>query len=163
MRMFAKPAGKIRSLLMVSVLGLAACGATEKVEDVSRVERSDLVPSTTDILRATPKKSERRLAQDKSFSAALNEDANRILAPSGFDAELTVESYMVPNAIVAEISGARAYLSTKITLRNAASGELLVQDVAMTFVTPKDGPVVTDAEALVVAFGEHLKKSMQLR
>jgi len=163
MRKFGKAAGKIRSLLILSVLGLAACGATEKVDDVSRVERSDMVPSTTEILRAAPKSSEQAMAKMTALSKMLNNDTNAMLNQAGFDVDLELVSYMVPNRIQAEISGARAYLSTNITLRNAASGEVLAKDVAMTFVTPETGPIVTDSQALVVAFCEHLEKSLKLR
>jgi len=163
MRNFGKAVGKIRSLLILSVLGLAACGTTEQIDDVSRVERSDMVPSTTEILRAAPKSSERVLAKTAELSKLLNEDTNAMLNQVGFDVDLDVVSYMIPNRIQTEISGARAYLSTNVTLRNAASGEVLAHDVAMTFVTPIDGPSVTDSKALVVAFCEHLEKSLKLR
>lgn len=160
---FGKAAGKFRPLLILSVLGLAACGATEKVDDVSRVERSDMVPSTTEILRTAPKSSQRVQAKTAALVKQLNDDTNAMLNQAGYDVDLDIVSYLVPNRIQAEISGARAYLSTKITLRNAASGEVLAKDVAMTFVTPETGPIVTDSQALVVAFCEHLEKSLKLR
>ena len=162
MRKCNKLTGGIRSLLLLSILGLAACGAQPKGEDVTRLERSDMVPSTAEILRPQPRKAAAEVAKVANFETMLNEDVSKMLRPAGYDVELDVLSFMVPDKMQANITGARAFVAANVTLRTD-DGEVLVRDAKVTFVTPTDGPLVTDAKALTVAFCEHLEKSMQLR
>lgn len=153
----------IRATLMVSLLGLAACGASPKFEDVSRLERSDLVPSTTEVLRTSTQKSEQRQAKNASFQTMLTAEAATLLDGSGYDIELDVQSFMIPDAVQAKITGARAFVAAKITLKSQRSGDVLVDGTEVTFVAPQADNAATSADALVLAFGAHLQKSLQLR
>lgn len=163
MRWFPISMTKVRPFLLLSALGLAACGATPKGEDVSRLVRSDLVPSTTEVLSATKLKDARRAAKNTSLQSRLADEASAVLEGTDYGVELDVVSFMIPDAMQAGITGARAFVAARITLRDATSGDMLVEGADITFVAPEGGAKVNDADALARAFGQHLKQSLQLR
>lgn len=163
MRKFLNAKSVIRPVLVSALLGLAACGATPNVDTVSRIEQSALAPTAALVEQAATLKAERRAAKNKTFAEQLSLQADELLAGSGYDVELEVESFMVPDAMQAKITGAQAYVAAKITLKNALTGDVLVDSADVTFVAPSAAQNPADADALVLAFGAHLTSSLQVR
>lgn len=148
--------------MLAALLGLAACGATPKIDDVSRLERSDMVPATTEVLRAPTLKDIQRDARNATFQELLTFEAETLLETTDLTVELDVQSFMIPDEMQAKITGARAYVSTHVTIKTV-SGAVIVDSAEVNFVAPKDGPSVTNPDALVLAFGKHLQSSLRIR
>lgn len=158
-----KNAGVVRSLLLFSVLGLAACGSSPATDDASRIDSSNFVPTTTQIISVAPTKDVHAEASMAGFATELTTEVNAMLAERGLEADLEVESYMVPDEMQVRITGARAYVAVLVTLRQASNGQTLIKAAPVTYVTPENGPIVADVNALVMAFSDHLGKSIRMQ